>query len=119
MTDSPNQDAYLFMPAEKTLVNYAYRVAEDIPDENAVVRFENSETSICIDAFTGVLDIDSSEEYDARHQIEIEVSKDAQAIEVSPHLNQPSLLTQTYEATLNVFGRFQQDILAVDVSPFD
>jgi hypothetical protein len=31
----------------------------------------------------------------------------------------PSILTQTYEATLNVFGRFKQDILAISVSPFD
>jgi superfamily II DNA or RNA helicase len=121
MTDSPNQEACLFMPAEKTLINYAYRVAEDIPDENAVVRFENSDTGICIDVFSDVLDADTdpTDKDDTDHQIAIGSSKKTQCIETSTHQNQPSLLTQTYEATLNVFGRFQQDILALDISPFD
>jgi len=119
ITDSPNQDAYLFMPAEKTLIEYAYRVAEDIPFENGVVTFEKSKAGICIEEFSDALSSDSNEAHDIGYQLNVGESNHTQIIEASPPSNQPSLLTQTYEATLNVFGRFQQDVLAVNISPFD
>ena len=118
-THSQNQQAFLFMPAEKTLIEFALRVAEDIPDENAVVRFENSNSTIVIDEHGDVIDADFSEELGSDDQIIIGTSRDEQMIEPLSDLNQPSLLSLTYEATLNIYGRFQQDILAVDVSPFN
>ena len=47
-TDFANQEACLFMPAESQLIEYAYRIAEDIPEEKSIVRFDQSESSICI-----------------------------------------------------------------------
>lgn len=38
ITDAPNQQAFLFMPAEPKLVEYAYRVAQDVPDGLAKVK---------------------------------------------------------------------------------
>lgn len=119
VTNSPNQDACLFMPAEKTLIEYAYRVAEDIPEENAVVRFEKIETGVRVDEFGDKYSTDSTKGSDDGYQLNISESFDSQSTEASLNQTQPSLLTQTYEATLNVFGRFRQDILAVNVSPFD
>jgi superfamily II DNA or RNA helicase len=119
MTNAPNQDAYLFMPAEKTLIEYACRLAEDIPHENSVVRFEYSDTSICIDGFDETLSDIPDHQHDSGYQIDITEGCAAQNIDGSSHQNQPSLLTQTYEATLNVFGQFQQEILAMNTSPFD
>jgi len=118
VTGELNQEAYLFMPAEKTLIEYACRVAEDIPKENATVRFETANTGIYIN------DLDETHSNpDNQHllsyQINIDDSYDFQNKENTRLLNQPSLLTQTYEATLNVFGQFHQDILALNVSPFD
>ena len=37
-TDSPNQDAFMFMPAEPKLIEYAKRMVQDIPDELAKVK---------------------------------------------------------------------------------
>jgi len=119
ITDSPNQDACLFMPAEKSLIEYACRVAKDVPNENSVVRFEKSKAKIILDEYSEAHSSDSNKEHDIGYQMNIGKSNDTQYIETSPPPNQPSLLTQTYEATLNVFGRFQQDILAVNISPFD
>jgi len=119
VTDALNQDACLFMPAEKTLIEYAYRVAEDIPHENSVVRFEHSETSICIDELDEKISVIPNKNHDSGYQVDIGESYADQNIESISSQNQPSLLTQTYEATLNVFGQFQQDILALNASPFD
>lgn len=118
-TSELNQEACLFMPAEPTLIEYAYRVAEDIPEETATVRFENSSTGICINELDEA-PLDTANKQDALdYEIYIGERFEAQNIENLPTQHQPSLLTQTYEATLNVFGQFHQDILALNVSPFD
>tara|TARA_R110002072_G_scaffold303068_1_gene492521 strand:- start:5332 stop:6750 length:1419 start_codon:yes stop_codon:yes gene_type:complete len=119
MTHTVNQEACLFMAAEKTLVEFAYRVAEDIPEEKAVVFFEKSKTAIQIDCSDEIPEIGRGESGEVCYDISIGKSNEDQNIEALPPPTQPSLLTQTYEATLNVFGRFQQDILAVNLSPFD
>jgi len=119
VTDAPNQESCLFMPAEKTLIEYAYRVAEDIPEENSVICFEKSKTKIQIDKFDDEFSTDPTEIDDIDYELSVGEGYESQRIDTSLSPTQPSLLTQTYEATLNVFGRFQQDILAVNVSPFD
>ncbi|MFT5295906.1 MAG: superfamily II DNA or RNA helicase [Colwellia sp.] len=40
ITDAQNQQAFLFMPAEPKLVDYAYNVAKDIPNGLSKVKFE-------------------------------------------------------------------------------
>lgn len=120
VTDTPNQEAYLFMPAESRLIEYAHRIAEDIPDNSAIIRYENSDTSISIN------ESDESKSVEVRndnpnleYEIKIDETKLTNYKEKSLIQSPPSLLTQTYEATLNVFGQFHQDILALNVSPFD
>jgi superfamily II DNA or RNA helicase len=119
VTGELNQEACLFMPAEKTLIEYAYRVAEDIPQENATVRFETANTGIHINEFDETFSDTPDNQRLLSYQTNIDESYDFQIKESSPPLNQLSLLTQSYEATLNVFGQFHQDILALNVSPFD
>jgi superfamily II DNA or RNA helicase len=113
---SENQEAFLFMPAESTLIGYAHRVAEDIPEQSAIVRFEKSASNFAItDPENGMnsekwVDFDESlnfGEYEPRDLTD------------GLTYGRASLLTQTYEATLNVFGRFKQDILALSISPFE
>lgn len=118
-TSDSNQEACLFMPAEPTLIEYAYRVAEDIPEENATVCFENSSTGIRIHELDENHFDTATKQTNLDYEISIGKSFGAQSIESLPNQHQPSLLTQTYEATLNVFGQFHQDILALNVSPFD
>jgi len=119
VTNSPNQEACLFMPAEKTLIEYAYRVAEDIPHDNSVVRLEHSDSHICIDDVDITQGAIPDKTNNSDYQIDINESYTDQHIEGTTYQNQQSLLTQTYEATLNVFGQFQQDILSLNASPFE
>jgi superfamily II DNA or RNA helicase len=48
-TQMPNQEAYMFMPAEPSLVEYAYRVAQDIPDGLSKVKFTNMDEELTTD----------------------------------------------------------------------
>ena len=119
VTGELNQEACLFMPAENSLIEYAYRVAEDIPRENAIVRFDTANTGIYINEFDETFSDTPDNSHLLSYEMNIDESYDFQIKESSPPLNQLSLLTQSYEATLNVFGQFHQDILALNVSPFD
>ncbi len=118
-TDSPNQEAYLFMPAEQKLIDYALRLEEDIPCENAIVHFEKSKGPVSI---KNSLDTESTEPeesspVDLTLQCGDEIA--SRPIDSLQPKNVPSVLTQVYEATLNVYGQFRQEILAVSVSPFE
>lgn len=57
-TKSPNQDAYMFIPAEPTLVDYAYRVAQDIPDGLSRVKFTSMDEGLN----TNIADIELEDE---------------------------------------------------------
>ncbi|MEJ2893412.1 DEAD/DEAH box helicase family protein [Pseudoalteromonas sp. B5MOD-1] len=50
ITDAPNQQAILFIPAEPNLVEFAYRAAQDIPDELAKVKFAQMDEEIITEA---------------------------------------------------------------------
>ncbi len=119
VTSASNQEACLFMPAEKTLIEYACRVAEDIPEENAVVRFENSDIGILIDEFEENLGDAPKMSNDQAFELNVSedvVSQNTEAL-ATEELTSP--LTEAYEATLNVFGQFHQDILALNVPLFE
>jgi superfamily II DNA or RNA helicase len=120
VTNSLNQEANLFMPAESKLIEYARRVAEDIPEEKLIVRFKSSDEGICINENKNDDELNNVEKKDEDlPQFNVRDNFLTQLIEDKSELKQPSLLTKTYEATLNVFGQFQQEILAVNISPFD
>jgi len=119
ITDSPNQEAYLFMPAEQKLIDYALRVEEDIPDENAVVRFEKSKGPISIKNSLDTESTEFEESSPVDHTLECGNEITSQPVVSLQPKNVPSVLTQVYEATLNVYGQFRQEILAVSVSPFE
>lgn len=120
VTNSSNQEANLFMPAESKLIEYAHRVAEDIPEEKLIVSFKSSDEGICINENKNDDEFNTFGKKDENlPQFNVRDNFLTQLIEDKSELKQPSLLTKTYEATLNVFGQFQQEILAVNISPFD
>ena len=92
-------------------MDYAHRVAEDIPQAN-VVKFDimpaqsppnepaNWQTSEDSGDVVFTLDITDS------------VVANAAPVSTAPEA-QPTL-AETYEATLNIFGRFKQNVLALE-----
>ena len=119
ITDSQNQEAYLFMPAEQTLIDYALRVEEDIPDENAVVRFDKLKKHISIKSSLDTINSKQEESISVDHTLECGDDISSSPVDSLQPRNVPSVLTQVYEATLNVYGQFRQEILAFSISPFE
>lgn len=113
------QEAYLFMPAENNLITYAERVAEDIPEENAIISFETSPASITVDELEPNTALDE-EPFSAKYLAQsgtpiIDTLQDQDHDEPT----EANSLSKAYEASLNVFGRFSQNMLSLNFSPFD
>jgi superfamily II DNA or RNA helicase len=123
MTDSTNQEATLYMPAEPKLVEYAYRVKQDVPLEGDVVKFEKMK------AIDGVEDKElSGVTFDKKKPVRplVEVGfggldSFSDAIEQPDLLNvdvpvEDHFLTSSYEKVMNIYGRFQQESIALGLS---
>jgi len=119
VTDSKNQDAIMYMPAEPKLLEYAHRVGQDVPFEAGIVKFDNMKPEVSENANNGVVttftdDINLSflktefklEEHDPSHL----------AFVNSCEASDKHFLTTSYEQVINVFGRFKQEAIALGLS---
>lgn len=110
-----NDEGFLYMPAEPNLLEYANRVAQEIPNSTAI-KFDymlkaqerksdalnlKSEDNQSTDI---ILAVDCSTSYDS--ELELDLS------------NQVGLtsLARSYESTVNIFGRFKQELLSLPLS---
>lgn len=112
-TCSEDQSAVLFMPAEPTLVKYAYRVGQDVPSEVDIVKFEKISEHFKVKHKK--VDEDSNDKINEGLDISLisileidEKSFD----ENNSYTKNP--LTSAYEKTVNIFGRFKQESLAIN-----
>ena len=113
-SDGSDDDCgYLYMPAEPDLMEYARRVADDIPEacvidvvdiqEQSVV-FENSEPHErpITETVSGSLRMEGG--------LKIGSSDRRELINIG---STSTSLDQLYDASLNVFGRFREDVLSL------
>ena len=122
MTNSKNQEAIMYMPAEPKLLEYAYRVKQDVPFEADVVKFEKMKSVIQEDIEGKDL---SAVTFDKKRTITPKVEVDLNGFddvveqpeyygtskEVEEHF-----LTSAYERVINISGRFQQEAIALGLS---
>jgi superfamily II DNA or RNA helicase len=122
MTNSKNQEAIMYMPAEPKLLEYAYRVKQDVPFEANVVKFEKMKSVIQEDIEGKDL---SAVTFDKKRTITPKVEVDLNGFddvveqpeyygtskEVEEHF-----LTSAYERVVNISGRFQQEAIALGLS---
>ncbi|MBC3879968.1 DEAD/DEAH box helicase family protein [Undibacterium sp. LX40W] len=105
-------DAFLYMPAEPDLVAYATRVAQEIP-EGLTVKFDNMYKSRA--EVIQKLDLEKAKEF--KSEITLNMGPPYHKTpHFSPnaHLNQGrSSLADTYEASVNIFGKFKQELIAM------
>ncbi|OUS01147.1 DEAD/DEAH box helicase [Gammaproteobacteria bacterium 42_54_T18] len=99
-------EGFLYMPAEPTLSEFAHRVAEDIPKEN-VVSFDSMPNPKSGEPKSSakVLELDSPLELSLSDFTNHESKSDTLACG-------DSLLARSYEATLNIPGRFKSEVLS-------
>jgi superfamily II DNA or RNA helicase len=121
MTDAKNQEAILYMPAEPKLLEYTYRVKQDVPFEADVVKFEKMKAEVD----EGVVEESSTVTFDKKSTLkplmEIDFNGfddvfEAPALSVTSTVEDEHFLTSSYEKVVNIFGRFQQEAIALGLS---
>jgi superfamily II DNA or RNA helicase len=122
MTSSMNQEAILYMPAEPKLLEYAYRVKQDVPFEADVVKFEKMKTDIDERAKDSkVNDVVFDKSKLLKPIVELRVDGfdsviDHSAFDESTAATDDHFLTSSYEKVVNIFGRFQQESIALGLN---
>ena len=116
VTDSKNQDAIMYMPAEPKLLEYAYRVKQDVPFEADIVKFDTMKPEVDTDINAEIVTILSGDtnlrSFNDELQLrDTEKTDFEQACDVSE-----KCLTSSYEQVVNIFGRFKQEAIALGLS---
>jgi len=122
MTGSKNQEAVMYMPAEPNLLEYAYRVKQDVPFEADVVKFEKMKASVegdeSVDASDTVI-FEKESNVSSKEKLKLngfDTVVDHQAFEETNNIVEEHFLTSSYEKVVNIFGRFQQESIALGLS---
>jgi hypothetical protein len=120
-TDAPNQEAYMFIPAEPSLVEYAYRVAQDIPDGLSRVKFTNMDEELTTDITDTDKNgedvvLDNNDEVDTFDPIEPEEIDCPFPIDEPEEIADPSPIEgeEKDERTLGIVGRFKHKQLEIE-----
>ena len=110
-----NGEGFLFMPAEPNLIEYANRVAQEIPEgiQIKVVTINNQEKdiniSIASDQITSSAPIASE-----RIILRVDLKSNCEAGKVtSSQKSEGSILAKSYESSINIFGKFKQEIMSL------
>jgi superfamily II DNA or RNA helicase len=121
MTGSKNQEAIMYMPAEPKLLEYAYRVKQDVPFEADVVKFEKMKAEID----EGVVEESSTVTFDKKSTLMPLMDIDFNGFDdvfepsvssVKSTVDDEHFLTSSYDKVVNIFGRFQQEAIALGLS---
>ncbi|MBA6232425.1 MULTISPECIES: DEAD/DEAH box helicase [unclassified Colwellia] len=108
VTHAENQEATLFMPAETKLVEYAYRISDDIPEQTNIVSFETIENS--------TFEPNAKDNINTYLDDNAEANVDDLLLLINGNFTN-SVLTDSYEAMTNTFGRYHQEIIDFEALP--
>ncbi|KMT66778.1 DEAD/DEAH box helicase [Catenovulum maritimum] len=122
VTGSKNQEAILYMPAEPKLLEYAYRVKQDVPFEADVVKFDKMKAEV-------KAGLERSEKtdvgFDKREPLKPNVKLRVNGFESefsnidfgeNSVVADDHYLTTSYEKMVNIFGRFKQETIELGLS---
>lgn len=118
VTNKPNQEAIMLMPAEPLFMEFAKNIIQDIPDSVPIVKVETVSDSVSLESEVSI--VQKSDDYCEELTLNSYNDADMHTIFFSPsevyksdmQLKQ-SLLSDTYERELGVFGRFKQETLEI------
>ncbi|MDO6642158.1 MULTISPECIES: helicase-related protein [unclassified Shewanella] len=115
ITDSINQEAVMYMPAEPKLVEFANRVGKDVPTEVSIVKFEKMHVSL-----EGELLDDNCNEMQLegdldKHAVSMEIGDSMTFTKSNPEAGDKNPLTQSYEKVMDIFGRFKQETIELNL----
>jgi len=109
------ETAYFYMPAELTLTQYARRLAEDIPTID-IIKFERmtSQATNTPDE-TSPSSASMASDVVVNLTIGTDIYSPSSEPAVASNSSLPSSLAQSYESTINMFGRFKQEVLTLGI----
>lgn len=112
-----DETAYLYMPAEPTLTQYAERIASDIPAMDTI-RFERMPKRPRPNEATPLSSI-ATPTLDTSLSVTIDADVHPQTDQITPPRESASYsaLAQSYDSTINLFGKFKQEILSLRFRP--
>ncbi len=120
-TSDKKQQAFLYMPAHPQLVEYAYRVAHDIPDEANIVKIKSIKTRLKEKVKAREYTTPTAEQiffldrnFDL-HEDKHSSSRYNQTANVN--LDERSPLSSAYEKMVGIFGKFKEETLDIDLLP--
>ena len=122
MTNSKDQEAVMYMPAEPKLLEYAYRVKQDIPFEADVVKFEKMKAEVDDDSVKdekSSITFDKTISLDPKVGIELGGFEDIVTSDVFDEVREIAdehYLTASYDKVVNIFGQFKQEAIALGLS---
>lgn len=102
-----NEQGFFYIPADPTLIEFARNVGDDLPSE-PIIDIEYVDPHL-FSAVTQGLQAPPLTQPDP-----LVTNGTAGSIEIQAAPGQFSLLAEAYEATLNLFGRFKADLLALE-----
>ncbi len=114
VTDSLNQEAILFIPAETNLIKYAYRISQDIPDGISKVEILNMDVPFEAD----ISDISDISETSTIDDIELELEAFDPLLEGENESSKSELKheqnSQYKVQVMNIIGEFSHTPLKLD-----
>lgn len=122
MTNSKNQEAIMYMPAEPKLLEYAYRVKQDVPFESDVVKFEKMKSRIendIKDEVTDTLTFDKTRTSNIKTELKFNGFNNIvehESVDEMSVIAEEHFLTSSYEKVVNIFGQFKQESIALGLS---
>jgi superfamily II DNA or RNA helicase len=122
MTGSKIQEAVMYMPAEPKLLEYAYRVKQDVPFEADVVKFEKMKAEVEVDIKVKKnSDVIFDKVSSLKPNVELKIDGfDSELTHVdfddASVVTDEHYLTTSYEKVVNIFGRFKQETIALGLS---
>lgn len=105
---SPEERGYMFLPAEPSLVEFANRIAEDVPEEQ-VVKFNQLPNPITDQKYRASHS-SISENLLYKPTIDLEDSCEYTLQEYQPC---ESKLSKSYATSLDLFGKFEHEVLSL------
>lgn len=122
MTNSKNQEAVMYIPAEPKLLEYAYRVEQDVPFEADVVKFEKMKANVkedINDEYSDTVILDKASKVRAKTELELggfDNNIEYRTFDITSETVEEHFLISSYEKVVNIFGRFQQEAIALGLS---